>query len=110
MTATLQTTSSSVDPNVFDISTLRPGQILTLECDKGYRWFISLTDEFRRHGDTIHGVMVMTNSPSRGSRTGRPPGEMAIGRHAQIGKGLRIGYGRTEIVLNYSVSNRPMGP
>lgn len=111
MTAILQSPHHpSIDANKFDIATLRPGQILTLTCDKGNLWWIGLTDETTRHGNTLRGVMVMTNSSSRGFRTGRPPREMSIGRYVTIRQGLEVGYGQTEAVLSYSVSNRPMGP
>ena len=111
MTVTLQSTARSLsNVNKFDIASLHPGQILTLECDKGNLWWISLTDETTRHGNTLRGVMVMTNSSSRGFRTGRPPREMSIGRYVARKEELRVGFGHTETVLDYSVSNRPMGP
>lgn len=111
MTAILQSPHHpSIDANKFDIASLRPGQILTLECENGNKWWISLTDESIRTGDTLRGVMVMTNSANRGFRTGRPPHEMSIGRYAAAGKTLRIGFGHTETIVSYSVSNRPMGP
>ena len=105
MTAILQSPTTTVnDLHSFDIASLRPGQVLTLACEGGSQWHISLTDISRRHGDTIAGVMVMTNSPNRGHRVTRPPGDTTIGRYVSVGKSLTIGYGNTEAVQKYSVS------
>ncbi len=106
MTATLQSTHAPSIGTKFDIATLCVGQVLTLECEGGNKWFISLTDESHRHSHDISGVMVMTNSPNRGYRAARPPGEITIGRFVIINERLRINFNYTEKVLSFSVSKR----
>ena len=49
MTATLQPTQGPSTETKFDIATLCLGQVLTLECEGGNKWFISLTDESHQH-------------------------------------------------------------
>lgn len=110
MTATLQPTQAPSTETKFDIATLCLGQVLTLECGGGNKWFISLTDESRQHSLDISGVMVMTSSTNRGYRTARPPGEISVGRFVIVGQKLRINFNYTEKVLRFSVSKSDSRP